>query len=142
MKKLILLLFIPLVFACSSDDEDNNSNETFLEKYDGVVWEINEDTTVYLRFNNDTLNWLTSYEFNEVNEYECFNLISDNPSVNFLILINSGDNFSYSAQYPDEDAGDVYITVSDNGNILEIVNPSHNSQATFLKSDLTEIPCD
>ena len=65
--------------------------------------------------------------------------ISDNPSVNFLILINSGDNFSYSAQYPDEDAGDVYITVSDNGNILEIVNPSHNSQATFLKSDLTEI---
>ena len=73
MKKLILLLFIPLVFTCSSDDEDNNSNETF-EKYDGVVWEINEDTTVYIRFNNDTLNWLTSYEFNEVDEYECFNL--------------------------------------------------------------------
>ena len=142
MKKLILLLFIPIVFACSSDDEDNNSNETFLEKYNGVVWEINEDTTVYIRFNNDTLNWLTSYEFNEVDGYECGNLISGNPSVNFSILINSGDNFTYSNQYPGEDAEDVYITVSDNGNILEIVNPSHNSQATFLRSDLNEIPCD
>ena len=25
MKKLILLLFIPIVFACSSDDEDNTN---------------------------------------------------------------------------------------------------------------------
>ena len=30
MKKLILLLFIPLVFTCSSDDEDN-TNEQFRE---------------------------------------------------------------------------------------------------------------
>ena len=39
MKKLlIILLFIPLIFACSGDDD--NSNLTFFEKYDGVVWEL------------------------------------------------------------------------------------------------------
>ena len=39
MKK-ILLLSAFLIFACSSDDDskDSNSNETFLERYDGVVW--------------------------------------------------------------------------------------------------------
>ena len=41
MKKiLIILLFIPLIFACSSEDNDDNSNLTFFEKYDGVVWEV------------------------------------------------------------------------------------------------------
>ena len=148
MKKLLLLSAL-LIFACSSDDSsDSDDNdlmeETFLERYDGVVWEVNEDTTVYIRFNNDTLNWLTSYEFNDDEidgQYECYNF-TDQQELIFSILINSGDNFSYSAQYPGEDAGDVYITVSDNGNILEIVNPSHNSQGTFLRSNLTEIPCD
>ena len=39
MKKLlIILLFIPLIFACSSDDNNDDSNQTFLEKYDNVVW--------------------------------------------------------------------------------------------------------
>tara|TARA_B100001057_G_C22472696_1_gene803287 strand:- start:53 stop:517 length:465 start_codon:yes stop_codon:yes gene_type:complete len=40
MKKLILLLFIPIVFTCSSDDDNI---ETFLEKYNGVVWDIDTD---------------------------------------------------------------------------------------------------
>ena len=42
MKKLLLLSAL-LIIACSSDegndDYDNNSNQTFLERYDGVVWE-------------------------------------------------------------------------------------------------------
>ena len=37
-KSLIILLFIPLIFACSSDNNDDK-NLTFFEKYDGVVWE-------------------------------------------------------------------------------------------------------
>ena len=40
MKKLLLLLlFIPLVFSCSSSDEDELiSGKKFLEKYNGVSW--------------------------------------------------------------------------------------------------------
>ena len=44
MKKLILLSFIPFVFACSSDDStSSNSSQNFLEKYDGVIWKNNDD---------------------------------------------------------------------------------------------------
>ena len=40
MKKLILLLtLIPLVYSCSSSDEDElSSGKKFLEKYNGVSW--------------------------------------------------------------------------------------------------------
>jgi len=39
MKKLLLFSAL-LIFACSSDDSSNDNNaETFLERYDGVVWE-------------------------------------------------------------------------------------------------------
>ena len=31
MKKLILLLFIPLVFACSDDSSDDNTNPVYLD---------------------------------------------------------------------------------------------------------------
>ena len=40
MKKLIYLFLALLIFACSSDDGNNDDgNQLFLEKYDGVVWE-------------------------------------------------------------------------------------------------------
>ena len=60
MKKILLLSDL-LIFACSSDDSDN-SNLTFFEKYDGVVWEeqtsfdylsrlqINNGTTLSVKF--------------------------------------------------------------------------------------------
>ena len=45
MKKLILLLFIPLLFACSSDD-DSQEDQTFLEKHNGIVWETSPESNV------------------------------------------------------------------------------------------------
>ena len=39
MKKLLLLSAL-LIFACSSDDE---VTETFLERYNGIVWDIDTD---------------------------------------------------------------------------------------------------
>ena len=39
MKKQ-LLLSVLLIFACSSDDE---VTETFLERYNGIVWDIDID---------------------------------------------------------------------------------------------------
>ena len=38
MKKLIYLFLALIIVACSSDDS-SDSNQLFLEKYDGVVWE-------------------------------------------------------------------------------------------------------
>ena len=48
--KRILILSVFLIFACSNDDSsdtNDNSNQTFLERYDGVVWEDNDG---YLAF--------------------------------------------------------------------------------------------
>ena len=39
MKKILLLSAL-LIFACSSDDE---VTETFLERYNGIVWDIDTD---------------------------------------------------------------------------------------------------
>lgn len=41
MKKL-LLLFTLFIFSCSSDDNDN-SNQTFLERYNNTKWSIDEN---------------------------------------------------------------------------------------------------
>ena len=56
MKKLILLLFIPLIFACS---EDEDTSQNFLEKYDGIVWEVENYVSNpyygrYITFYNDS----------------------------------------------------------------------------------------
>jgi hypothetical protein len=45
MKKLIILLFIQLLFACSSDD-DSQEYQTFLEKHNGIVWETSPESNV------------------------------------------------------------------------------------------------
>ena len=40
MRKGIYLFLALLIVACSSDDSNNDDgNQLFLEKYDGVVWE-------------------------------------------------------------------------------------------------------
>ena len=60
MKKLLLLSAI-LIFACSSDDSsdtNDNSNQTFLERFDGVVWQ-SADTEVeaFKIIDNDNYSW-------------------------------------------------------------------------------------
>ncbi|MDA0316543.1 MAG: hypothetical protein O2978_03465, partial [Bacteroidetes bacterium] len=55
MKKLLLLTTI-LVFACSSDDSSDNSNQTFLERYDGVVWQSDDEDTLTI-IDNDNYSW-------------------------------------------------------------------------------------
>ena len=53
MKKLLLLSAF-LILACSSDDssDSDNSNQTFLERFDGVVWENQESGTRRVFFNS------------------------------------------------------------------------------------------
>ena len=70
MKRLLLISAI-LIFSCSSDDSNDsndsnyNNDETFLERYDGVVWQILDDSgeigQTYVRFNNDTINFVNFY---------------------------------------------------------------------------------
>ena len=92
MKNLFYLFLAVTMFACSSDDSSNdNSNQTFLEKYDGVVWD--EDF----------------YSTNP--EYSYRIIVSNNPkSVTFSeILENADDNWCYT-----EVIGNEFFTIIEN----------------------------
>ena len=68
MKKLILLLFIPLVFSCSEDEENTNSNQLFRSIQQNTFWEINGD--LMISFSVDKIFY--HYEFYpEDNESDC-----------------------------------------------------------------------
>ena len=55
MKKLLYLFLTVLIVGCSGDDSsdvNNNSNQTFLERFDGVVWESQENGGRRVFFNS------------------------------------------------------------------------------------------
>jgi hypothetical protein len=64
MKKLILLTTLLLAFACSKDDE---SGETFLDKYDGTSWRI-DDSEILTLIDG-------TYFYNFVNTYDVFPIV-------------------------------------------------------------------
>jgi len=157
MKKLLLLSAI-LIFACSSDDSsdtNDSSNQTFLERFDGVVWENNELSEIrYTRINNDTTNFVTryGYDFNGVVVYECSDLQYEvaESGVDITVTTNIENNFSYNYVYPEGDGGDTFIIARENGNVLVSENFYYSNYAnqelhiirydTITKSSF-EIPC-
>ena len=170
MKKLLLLSAL-LIFACSSDDGndngDDNSNQTFLEKYDGIIWENTMDTfTDFRRYNNDPINWYTNFYDNPFSDDECYNigdeidqydlLNPENPyGFYYVIMTNSEDIFQYNTYEIDENGvPQLYLryifTVTDNGNTLDFVEQYPNggegtSTTTFQRAsnefnDFADIP--
>ena len=155
MKKLILLLFIPLVFTCSSDSsDDDNSAETFLEKYDGIIWEEvggnrgNGQGELW-RYNNDLSNWLTvflqeigsesecieNYFYEDIDLYDLYN--PENPSGYYYeISINSDDVFHFD-KYLFNDIGipelqvSFISTITNNGYTLEFQEQNSEGEGTL-----------
>lgn len=59
MKKLIILTTLLLAFACSKDDE---SGETFLDKYDGTSWRIDDSEILTLIDGTYFYNFVNTYD--------------------------------------------------------------------------------
>jgi len=77
--KRILILSAIIVFACSSDDSsdtNDSSNQTFFERYDGVVWEADNELNDYT-FSEDFIGRLQFINgdiiFEKWYEYDIFN---------------------------------------------------------------------
>ena len=76
MKKLLLLSAL-LIFACSSDDE---VTETFLERYNGIVWDIEADgggaEYILIAFTNQPKGFigLGGYDINDMTD-ECHEVV-------------------------------------------------------------------
>ena len=152
MKKLLLLSAL-LIFACSSDDSsDSDDNdlmeETFLEKYDGVVWESDEwasinDTGVwrYIIF-NDASDFLTIVT--DDNIIECVNIYEFSNEEGYIsISANSENNFVFNWAEIDsetEDVDTITITAINNGNNIEWLS-TINGLTSFTRTNIST-PCD
>ena len=162
MKKLILLSAL-LIFACSSDegndDYDNNSNQTFLERYDGVVWENpffisnpqNEDDAAayqYLIFTNSNL-FFTFYRPNNplwFNENECQSIsegLNDNGET-FNITINNYNALQFTSDNAEENSLSIVdVSVLNNTIYLDIsYSNSTNTYQEFANRTTLSNPCD
>ena len=153
MKRLLLFSAI-LILSCSSDDSNepnNNNDETFLERYDGVVWQIQDDNgeigQTYVRFNNDTSNFVNFYfslNFNGQDLSQC--LFMDDIFIEgseITILINDGDVFAIS-ETDSESTTLTTFTATNNGNVLEmeLLDPESQPETISLpRASITEIPC-
>ena len=113
MKKLFFLFTILLLISCSSD-ENEESTQTFLEKYDGVYWAIND---------NDVEDfWL---QFNLTNMVEC-----DGDGVEGCYC----DSVTWGGTFDD----DIPTTVSIKENGVEklVINYSAQIEGTTFNFDL------
>ena len=117
--KQLLLLSAFLIFACSSDDSSNdNSNQTFLEKYDGVVWDedfysTNPEHSYRIIVSNNPKSVTFSEILENADDNWCYTEVIGNEF--FTIIENSGDRLVYveeATQYTTR------LTVNDNVNLV------------------------
>ena len=87
MKRILILTAI-LVFACSSDDSsdtNDSSNQTFLERYDGVVWQSDDEDTLTI-IDNDNYSWKNV--FNGDCRVFYFGVFNENYGFGYNIIVN------------------------------------------------------
>jgi hypothetical protein len=131
MKKLIYLFLALLIVACGSDDSTNDdSNQLFLEKYDGIVWQKvypngesrytftnNPKGLIYFTYSNypkDMYQHCTTFVFGETYIYE------NGEEELITVLEENEDSIILLIQYDDEEPFPVYYTVSVNEDTLNI----------------------
>ena len=88
MKRILILTAI-LVFACSSDDSsytNDNSNQTFLERFDGVVWEGALDNNSLVIIDND--NFSFKYVINGNCQVVYLDVYNENIEGGFNVIVN------------------------------------------------------
>ncbi len=118
MKNFICLFLAVTIFACSSDDSNDNSNGTFLEKYDGVVWDedfysTNPEYSYRIIVSNNPKSVTFSEILENADDNSCYTEVIGNEF--FTIIENSGDRLVYieeATQYTNR------LTVNDNVDLV------------------------
>ena len=141
MKKLLLLSAL-LIFACSSDDtNDNNSNQTFLEKYDGVVWDedfysTNPEYSYRIIVSNNPKSVTFSEILENADDNWCYTEVIGNEF--FTIIENSGDRLVYveeATQYTTR------LTVNDNVNLVSEGEEINGLYTEYFSKTQFSNPC-
>ena len=160
MKRILILTAI-LVFGCSSDDSsdtNDSSNQTFLERYDGVVWEnpyfvsdpqSEEDlySAQYIILNNSS-NFLTYYRPNMsmVNLNTCYG-ISEGLNSNgetYTITNNDYNSLQFTSDNGEENTLSIVdVTVSNNRIYFDVsYSTSTNTYQEFANRTTLTDPCE
>jgi hypothetical protein len=121
MKKL-LCLFLAITVACSSDD--SNSNSTFTEIYDGVVWK-QEAVLPNGVFNSNNMAFYDSdktiHSWGRIDdELECdpiYYLNGESDGISSNIILNSPNELILSI-VSSEASSEMKFTVIENGQVL------------------------
>ena len=143
MKKLTYLFLALLIFACSSDDSSDgssDSNQLFLEKYDGVVWEGNGDFNI--AFDNNTQSYI--YESSGYCVIEPLQGSYQVGSQGYVFLIEEETENSLTRKTTAlaTDTGGEYIYTAEysvDGNTLTLVY-SYGDIYVFTRTD--DVPCE
>jgi len=123
MKKLTYLFLVILIVACSSDD-NGDSSQLFLEKYDSVVWESIDGGTDNERiaFVNSSKTLAIFYDACFIYDLEGPTETPDGDTVTISIQNETENSISLlvqSALFP-EDNGQFNFTVTSDGSIYTL----------------------
>jgi hypothetical protein len=139
MKKLLYLFFAITLLGCSSDDED--TTQTFLEKYEGIVWETEASITEPdyfhgVRFLNSPMTLIWNEKYNNFNDclYYVFGEINqvDTDRAVQVTLIENSEN-TLVLKFVEKQVGEAEIsttttiTVIDEGNTIKMRSSGESS---------------
>ena len=142
MKKLLLLTTLFLALACSKDDEgeNNEENQTFLQKYDGFGYTDGEeywffyDNNIFLRYvdTEDEPIWCQEMR-------EGVNTV-DGTSWTVKIVTNNSESLLFEATVPGENDSEVYeftVDITGNNLTLDLNDDSEEPITTYRKTATT-----
>jgi len=143
MKKLTYLFLAILIVACSSDD-NGDSSQLFLEKYDSVVWESIDGGTDNERiaFVNSSKTLAIFYDACFIYDLEGPTETPDGDTVTISIQYETENSISLlvqSALFP-EDNGQFTSTVTSDGSIYTLTRRidgdiEGNEDITYTRTD-------
>ena len=152
MKKLLYLLFTITLLGCGSNDDNNVSTQTFLEKYDGKVWkndgflDDDYDWWRYVVFNNDN-QFFTISLVNEQGEVMCYDFYDgeiDEDGYLHEIIENNEERLliNWTFVQDNNQRGTLEYTVNQNKLILRgLESETPEDEFGFFSEYFFDIPC-
>jgi hypothetical protein len=149
MKKLTYLFLALIIVACSDDDSD--SNQLFLEKYDSVVWEFIEHDNLMHEWEKiafiESPKTFTGYSEYDVITCETFDLegttLTENGPITLTIQEETENSLTILAQYQNypEWNGVTIFTVTNDANRLSQGSEEGQSEDILLYARTVDEVC-
>lgn len=127
MKRAFFIITVFLILSCSSDDDSNSSSsQTFFEKYDGIVWQRDDEGNEIFRVKFINENPIQFVTFDAEPGFEDCITETLPSSIIFDVTEDSfsfeedGEEYQNEEEYQDESGNPSIITFTaiDNGNKL------------------------